>query len=317
MRKLVSLAAAIALLAGTATAQTLIYFDFDDQTDGTLDPGVNVDPVPANFVPGDTYVPTGDEVINGTLAADLGLGVVTAYATKVRTSTADGPAIGATPSVGGSVTAGAKSLLTEGQEGLAVEAENGAGLQDYTVEVVWYTTDVAGTGNTAGIQVPYGNDPIGAQELPGIWIRYVNVFPAMQYWTNRGDSNDEGIRVDGAIAANTLYHDVMILDYNDADPTASTVYAYRDGTLLGSDAFDATAGDGNTLFCARAFGRRLFGIGIQNGGIGDPDPRGVIGGIDSFALSVGVLDPADFVLPSGNVDLSGSTSDVTNWSLYQ
>lgn len=318
MKKTLGLVAALAMLAGMAPAQTLIYLNFDSATDGVLAPGTNN--IPGDFVPGATYTPSGTELVNTTLAGTLGLGSLSIYATKGRTTAADGPAIAAIP---GGLDAsgllpnlpGTKVLACEnGIEGLLIEATNGGGLQDFTLEVVWYTTNNAAP-NTAGIQEPVSDEAVGAQENPAHWIRYVAALSNTQWWSNRGDSNSEGIAQPGTIANNTLYHDVLVFDYNESTPANSTMKAYRNGVQVGSDVVFNATGAVNTIFKSRANTRRTLAIGIGNSTVGDNDPRGIYGGIDSFALSIGTLVPGTgagaFVLPTGNVN-----SAVSDWMMY-
>lgn len=294
--KLCVLAAFLCALSVTAYAQTtFLYLNFDQATDGV-------------YADSAAYSFGASEIANGTA---VGIGALTAI---YRNNAGDGPQIGAAPGGISGTAQGGKVLLTNsgsGQdEGLQIIAPNGLAPQDFTMEVVWFTNLPGGGTNTAGIQSPLGNEwPVG--ERAQFFIRTVGA-NRMDYWTDRGDSHNEKVQVDGVgvIAANTWYHDVLVFDYNSVTPASSTVTAYRNGSLQGSSTYNA-AGVPTTLFGSGFGGSRRLAVGIQNSvdaALGDH--RGVSGGVDAIAVTTGLLAPGSFVLPAG------PASSVSDWTLF-
>ncbi len=296
------------LVAGACTsmvsANTLVYLNFDEAADATA----------AN---GDSYTAGSSEVL---LEEVLGTTTVT-YRSY---DSGSGPSIGALPGGLSGTSQGGKALLvdgTAGQEmGITIETANQVSPGDLTIEAIWYTTDPTGGSNTVGIQSIIGNEwPAG--DVAQFFIRTVGA-NRMDWWTDRGDSNGENVQdtTTGVVQANTLYHDVLVFDYNDGDPANSQITGYRDGVQVGTSVYDASG-----------ITSAYFGTGFNNGTPGNEvnaiaigmnlaapvngsDDRGLIGGVDAAAVSRAALGTSDFVLPSGNV-VSPPLS-VSNWELY-
>ncbi|MDK2972665.1 MAG: hypothetical protein PWP23_2420 [Candidatus Sumerlaeota bacterium] len=284
-----------ALLCSAVSAQTIVYLNFDDAADAT------------GIAEGTAYTLGASEVDQGSL-----FGLSLSY--TMRNHNGDGPSIGAPAGVSGT-SQGGKALLVDsgaGQdEGLTITSDNGI-LQDVTIEVVWYTNDASGGSNTAGIQTPIGNEwPAG--EAAQLFIRTVGA-DRMDFWTDRGDSNSENVQIlgTGVVAANTWYHDVLVLDYNDASPANSQIIAYRNGAQVGTSTYDASSASA-TLFPTGYNSLRRIGVGIHNSlEANTTDHRGLSGGVDAIALSAGVLTPSNFVLPTGAV-----VSSVNEWQMFE
>jgi hypothetical protein len=309
MRKSLAVAAMLGLFAAPVSAQTIVYLNFDDQADGALG-AADHDPYALGAGEIGTVLPAPFDNLN------------LDFTIKVRGD--NPPTIAATPGFPGVAQGGKSMLLTPssggGVAGLRIESDNGIPPRSFTMEAIWWTTDPAGTGMTAGVQSIIGSEPTGGQERAGFFIRTVGAVPGrMDYWTDRGDSNAECVLKNNFIPANTLIHDVMVFDYNEGDPSQSRIRAYRNGVLLANDnatfngqtniLYTAT-GAPTALFGARGRlvsdpvevgGRRFFGIGYNTTNDPDGDPRGLIGGIDAVAITLGALEPEDFVLPGGDV----------------
>ena len=300
MKKVVSFALASMLLAGSASAQTLLYLDFDQTSD-----------LPAQ-TDGNAYTPS-------TTAEDystaLGAGPLTF---TFRNNAGDGPEV-ADPPAGLSGTAqGGRVLLVDsgsGQdEGLEITGTNGLATEDVTLEVVWFTNDASGGTNTVGIQSPLGNEwPFG--EKVQLFMRTVGA-DRMDWWSDV----DDGVQdtTVGVNADNTWYHDVIVFDYNDGDPANSTLEGFRNGTSVGTYTYDASA-ISSTLFPAGNAGTRKYAVGYHNSLDAAPgDHRGLNGGVDAIAISVGTLTPGSgagtFVLPDGN-DIE-EPSSVSDWMMF-
>lgn len=286
MKRILALLLSLTLVCATASAQTVFYLNFDENTS-------------SNNADATAYTPGSTEV-NAAVSALLGSATF-----KFRNNAGDGASIGAAPGGLTGTAQGGNVLLVDsgsGQdEGIQITVDNGMAKQDFTMEAVWFTTDATGGANTAGIQAIVGNEwPLG--EVSQFFIRTVGA-NRMDFFSDRGDSNNEAVKVEtpGVVAANTWYHDVLAFDYNDSDPANSTIYAYRNGTLQGSSPYNASAAS-VALFAAGFGGARTLAIGYANSldaALGDH--RGLKGGVDAMALSLGLLAPGSFVLPTGNV----------------
>ena len=144
----------------------------------------------------------------------------------------------------------------------------------------------------------------------------------MDWWTDRGDSNSENVQITTtpSFNANTLYHDVLVFDYNDGDPANSQILAYRNGSLVGTDIYNAT-GKIESIF-ATNFNNgtpgnevRAWAIGMSlSAPVSGTDDRGLRGGVDAVAISNAVLAPGSFVLPAGTVTFSAAGD---GWKIYQ
>lgn len=310
LKKILGLASAATLLTASAFAQapvTILYLNFDDAADATI----AADGTAYTFGGSETVVPT---VNTGNVAVDYDIDPVSAV---YRNNAGDGPTIGTPVGVSGT-SQGGKALLVDsgsGQdEGIMIIAGNGIAPRDITLEVIWFSSDPSGGSNTAGIQSPLGNEwPFG--ETAQLFLRTVGA-DRMDWWTDRGDSNSERVQVTGpgTIAANTWYHDVLVLDINEGDLANSQIIAYRNGTQVGTSVYNASTNSA-AIFGAGFGGARRLGVGIHNSvdaNLGDH--RGLDGGVDAVAVTLGALVPAEFVLPSGTVH--NPPSNVPNWTLY-
>lgn len=299
MKKLFGMTAGAMLLAGAASAQTtILYLNFDEAADA------------ANISNNTAYTAGASEVNNG---AAVGVNPITF---NFRNNSGNGPSIGAAPGGVTGTRQGGKVLLVDsgsGQdEGLELISGAAAAAQgDVTIEVIWYTVDASGGSNTAGIQTPIGNEwPFGATSQ--LFIRTVGA-NRMDYYTDRGDSNNERVQIltTPSVVANTWYHDVLVLDYNNATPASSSILAYRNGTLIGTSTYNATGIQG-TLFTTGNAGTRKISVGFGGGlDASLSDHHGLNGGVDAIAITSGVLTPANFVLPSG-----ATHSSVSDWSMF-
>lgn len=292
----------ICLVCAPALAQTIFYLNFDENTGGP-----HADATP--------YTPGPTEVVRGDLA---GLGNVTF---AFRNNAGDGAVIGAPAGVGSGTPQGGNALLVDscgGQdEGVQITAQNGFARQDFTMEVVWYTDDNVCSGNTVGIQSMCGDEwPFG--EISQFFIRFVQTgvpfAPRFDYWTDRGDSDNENVMVTPYTpAVNTWYHDVIVFDFNEGDPANSSMEGFKDGVSQGTTPYNASAAS-VSLFGVAFSGNRTLAIGFQNSlDANYGDHRGLSGGVDAFALSLGKLGPGTFVLPEGP-DLTGVDA---GWDLYR
>lgn len=288
MKRHLILAIAICILCVPAAGETIFYLNFDENTGG---PHAN----------GTPYTPGSTEVVR---AGSAGLGNVVF---TFRNNAGDGPAIGAAAVASGTRQGGNVLLVDScgGQdEGLQITVDNGFAKQDFTMEVLWYTVNLACGGNTAGIQSMCGDEwPFG--EVSQFFMRTVNIGTArMDYWTDRGDSVGERVMVDpGGYGVNTWMHDVIVFDYNNAAPASSSMEAFRNGVSVGTSGYDASFAS-VSLFGGAFAGNRTLAIGFQNSLDAAPgDHRGLSGGVDAFALSTGILvpgsGPGTFVLPDG------------------
>ena len=107
------------------------------------------------------------------------------------------------------------------------------------------------------------------------------------------------------------YHDVLVFDYNDTNPANSEVIAYRDSILQGTSTYDASTAS-VAIFGTAFNGNRTFSFGVHNSlDAGLTDHRGLSGGLDAVAISLGALTPAEFVLPAGNVIAAATPVSVT------
>ncbi len=284
------------ILALSIYAQdTIFYLNFDEFTPGT-------------YADGAAYTVGSTEVSRPSVA---GLGNASFV---FRNNGGDGPTIGAPPGGLSGTPQGGNALLVNsggGQdEGLMIIVDNGLAKQDFTMEVLWFTDNLSGGSNTAGIQSPFGGEwPYG--EISQFFIRTVNLGTArMDYWTDRGDSDGECVQVDpSGYAANTWHNDAIVFTYNSGDETNCQIEAFRDGTSVGTSVYNASSAS-VSLFGTSYTGLRRMAVGIHNSvdaALGDH--RGLSGGVDAVAISLGVLGPGTFVLPTGNVP-------VLDWTLY-
>jgi hypothetical protein len=304
MRKSLALAAILGVFAVPASAQTILYLNFDHQPDGATG-AADRDPY--------TLGPT--EIGNALPPPFDNLNLDFSY----KVFGASSPAFGPTPAFPGPAQGGQSLLLNPGAGGnlgLRVISENGIPPRSFTMEAIWWTTDPAGGDMTAGVQSVIGSEPLAGQERAGLFIRTVGAVPGrMDYWTDRGDSNSECVLKNDFVPGNTLIHDVMIFDYNELDPSQSRIRAYRNGVLLTNDnathngltdvPYDAT-GIPTSLFGSRGTlagdseASRIFAIGYNSSDDPPADRRGLIGGIDAVAVTLGALRPEQFVLTTGD-----------------
>lgn len=277
----------------SANAETILYLNFDDAA-----------PVTA-VADGTAYSAGISEVVSPTIGAAT---------LSFRNNCGDGADIGAAPGgLSGTAQGGQVLLVDSGaanDEGLQVVAANGIAPGDVTIEAIWFTDDATGGTNTVGIQSIIGNEWPGGERAQ-LFLRTVGA-DRMNWWTDRGDSNNENVQSTGTgvNAANTWYHDVLVFDYNDGDPANSQIIAYRDGVQIGSSVYDAT-GIPTSVFGAGFNSERRVAVGFANSLDANlSDHRGLSGGVDAVAITTQVLSPGSFVLPGGNV-----VSNVSDWQL--
>jgi hypothetical protein len=293
-RLLVLLSAAVLMTGGARAADVLLYLNFDQAADGVYSNNT-------------AYTPGSTEIVNPAVA---GLGTMDIF---FRNFSGDGPAIGPLPmGLTGTPQGGKALLLNSGSgqsEGMQARVTNGLALtEDLTLEAIWWTVTPSGGSNTAGIQSPLGNEwPFG--QRCQFFIRTVGA-TRMDWWSDRGDSNSERVQETTTIVANRLYHDVLVFDYNDGNPANSQILAYRDGSLVGTSVYDASAA-AFAFFSQGFLSERRVAIGFANGQDANPsDHRGVDGGVDAIAISRGVRTPANFFLPAG------APAAVKDWALF-
>jgi hypothetical protein len=327
MRHHFAVALAFGLLTSSLSAQTIVYLNFDEQetVDQWTDDGEGN--LFITFANRDPYTPGASE-IGPTLPApfhELNLRF------EMKSTEFGGPAFGPTPAYDGPKQGGKSLLLPQDAgevAGIRIISDNGVAPSSFTMEAVWWTDDLEGQGNTVGIQSIMGSEAVGGQELGAFFVRtvYVGGTQYMDYWTDRGDSNNEAIRVVGPTAypVSRLVHDAFVFEFNPDNPAQCTVRAYRDGALLtilwpGTPHNGQTSAPYNALFPrpdgpglvpTTIFGvrgtidpeegaLRMIAIGYNSSHDPDNDIRALRGGIDAFALTVGALTPDNFVLPSG------------------
>ncbi len=282
MKKFLFVFSLVALLCSPALSQTLLHLNFDNATPG------------GPFTDNTVYNAGASEIIVG---ASAGIGNATVE--FVAVGGADGPQIGAAPGGLSGTAQGGNVLLLDGagsnnEEGIAFLSTLPLLKQDFTLEAIWFTDDAAAASNVANIQSIIGTEHPGG-EIGKFFVRTIGD-DIIQYWSDRGDGQGEGIEINqsGLIQNNTWYHDVLVFDYNEMDPTTSTLLAYRDNILQGTSTYDANMAM-LSLFPATAQGRAIA-IGYSP----FQDGRSLSGGIDAVAVSAGALSPGDFVLPGGD-----------------
>lgn len=311
MKSTILLATLLLTTPALSGAATILYLNFDQATPGT-------------YVDDTVYTPGSTEHAAGPLGASVGnfLFKFRAYDTVAP----NGPTIGPLPGGLAGTPQGGQALIVDGSAGkhmgMTVEVDNGVATQDLTIEAIWYTTDPAASGNNVGIQSIIGD------EWPGLgagasqfFIRTVGP-NRMDWWTDRGDSNSEDVQITAtpSFNANTLYHDVLVFDYNDGDPANSQILAYRNASLVGTDTYNAT-GKTEAIFPTN-FNNGTVGNEVRAWAIGmslaapvsGTDDRGLRGGVDAVAISNAALAPGSFVLPAGTVTFSAAGD---GWKIYQ
>jgi hypothetical protein len=352
MRHSLAVAAAFGILTApllmtNTQAQTIIYLNFDEQEDveQLMDDGEgNLVPTFANR---DPYTPG---------ASEVGLNLPPPYdnlniSFEMKSTTFGGPAFGPTPDYAGPKQGG-KALLLQQEvgevAGIRIISDNGIAPTSFTMEAIWWTDDFEGTGNTVGIQSIMGAEPVGGQELGGFFVRtvFVGGQPWMDFWTDRADSHNEGFRIqgEGSYTSATLIHDAFVFEFNEEDPSQCTLRAYRNGvplavnwpgtpydtqTVVPYNAFfpRPDGGEEGTLIPTVLFGTRgtlneeegpirMLALGYNSSHDPDNDLRGLRGGIDAFALTLGALTPENFVLPSGTIIPFPEGEQVDAWSVY-
>lgn len=305
------LTAAILLVHAAVPAATILYLNFDEATPGT-------------YTDGTVYTPGSTEHAAAPTGASIGQLRFTFRSIRDIPPALTSPQIGPLPGGLSGTAQGGQALLVNGTDdemGMTVEADSALVAQDFTIEAIWYTSDVDASGNTVGIQAIIGD------EWPGLgagasqfFIRTVGP-NRMDWWTDRGDSNSENVQIltTPSFLANTLYHDVLVFDYNEGDPANSQILAYRNGSLVGTDTYNAT-GKTEVMFPTNYNNGvpgneiRAWAIGMNLAApAGGGDDRGLRGGVDAVAISTGALTPGNFVLPSGTVDFSKAKDAWTNY----
>ena len=276
---------------------------------------LNFDEMPAGVYPND-----GTYELGLTDVADLDSVDMTDIRFEFRSDgSADGPEIGAAPlSVATGTPQGGQVLLLDAgatlqdQEGLIILADRHIDYQDFTMEAVWFTDDVSGGASLNKIASIIGDEwPAGTPEesYSKFWMRMIKNL-IFDYNSDQESPQGNRIRIEqaGYNEVLTWYHDALVFDYNEADPASSTFYGYRNGVLQGSSPYNADAGQLGMLFGWHATGPAALddvyhhgmALGIDLGHRINPnDSRGLSGGIDAIAITLGVLSPGEFVLPAG------------------
>ncbi len=296
MKSLSFLAVALVLIASPAMGETIFYLNFDEAADVIAASGT-------------IYVPGSTEIVN---PAAAGLGSATIFFVDsgapddVNEIAADGASIGTPTGVTGHAQGG-KALLTDSggcDEGLRIQVDNTMLNQSFTMEAIWFTKNVAGTGNNSGIQTIMGDN------WPQLNILYEPDPLRSQFQfncRNAGQSEYYGDQSAGfslygesVNASNVWTHDAMVFEYNAADKSKCKLSAYRNGLLVGQKIYDAsTAGEEVGLFGKTVLNGNSLTIGMINSfeyRIND-HRRGLNGGVDAIAISNEALVPANFVLP--------------------
>jgi hypothetical protein len=301
MRKsILAIAGALALCASGASAGTLMYLSFDNEASGVK-------------TSGSEFTPAAPEVNN--------LGTTPTRYFYVANGATDGPEIGNAPGGLTGTRQGGKCLLLQSggkDEGILGVMAAAVPKKSLTIESVWFTNDLAVAGNTAAIQSVIGDEWPSAARVQ-LFLRTVG--SSIQYWTDRGDSNQECVTSSLTMATNHWYHMAMVFDLNTGTDVA-TLQLYIDGVLVGTNTYSPGGiyGWGGDLNAALFGGIPLtnpvtsFAIGFANGQNANlGDHRGLSGGIDALAISDSVLGPGTFVLPQG-IQPSAAAHD---WQLHE
>ncbi len=112
-------------------------------------------------------------------------------------------------------------------------------------------------------------------------------------------SSDQEIRLHvlEPIQARRWYHAAGVLDFNETDPSSSTVRFFIDGDLQAEAPYDASD-DAWSLGSSNTRHANSFSLGYSNGQDANPyDSRGMSGAIDAFSISLDALAPGTFRLP--------------------
>lgn len=299
MKVFTFVAVALVLAVSPAMGETIFYLNFDEAADITAASGT-------------IYVPGSTEIVN---PAAAGLGTASIFfvdseeADDVNEIDADGASIGTPVGIAG-LAQGGKALLTDSgncDEGLRIVVDNPMLNQSFTMEAIWFTKDVAGTGNNSGIQTIMGDNWPQLDLRPDLdppldprrsqFQFNIRGAGRSEYYGDQGAVNLYGENVN---ASNIWTHDAMVFEYNAVDKSKCKISAYRNGLLIGRNIYDAsTAGEEIGLFGLTQLNGNSLTIGMINSfeyRIND-HRRGLNGGIDAIAISNEALSPANFVLP--------------------
>lgn len=284
----ITMATALTFVAGLAQAQPVVrahYFTFDVASDEVL-------------APGDAYLAASPErfwSVTQILAFEGGVG-------------GDGPAVLAAASLPGALQGGGV-LACDGNppgqdEGLWVVMSEGFPIGDVTVEAMFYMSELTPSRpfTNLGLQYVVSTEiPGGGAQYPQGQIRLVN---GLLQW-NAGEPPAGGperrVETPAVLSANTWYHAVGVIDYNDGNPAASELRLYLRANgvagladLVGTAAIDlddpavtvgwappATAAQGPIL---TAVNRYCIGCSPSNS-INGSDLRGLQGEIDAVAVT--------------------------------
>jgi len=204
------------LIGGSAGAQTTVFY-------------LNFDEMPAGVYPND-----GTYEFGLTEAADLESVGMTDMRFEFRSDgSADGPEIGEAPiEVATGAPQGGRVLLLDAgatlldQEGLVILADHAIDYQDFTMEAVWFTDDTSGGASLNKIASILGDEwPAGAPEenYSKFWMRMIKD-TIFDYDSDQESPQGHRIRIDqaGHNQELTWYHDVLVFDYNEENPSSST-----------------------------------------------------------------------------------------------
>lgn len=302
MQFMVPLLAGLLLFGSGSYAQTTVFY-------------LNFDEMPAGVYPND-----GTYALGLTDVANLeSVGMIEGRFEFRSDGSADGPEIGNAPvEVATGTPQGGRVLLLDAgatlqdQEGLVILADRHIDYQDFTMEAVWFTDDTSGGASLNKIASILGDEwPPGTAEenYSKFWMRMIKDI-IFDYNSDQESPQGHRIRIDqtGHNQELTWYHDVLVFDYNEENPSASTFSGYRDGVLQGVSNYNAGAGQLGMLFGWHATGPAALddvyhhgmALGIDLGHRINPyDSRGLSGGIDAIAITLGALAPGQFVLPAG------------------
>lgn len=329
MKKILSTLALSLLLVGAANAQrrTITYLTFEGNavtTPDAQDEFTSYTLASPDFVQN----PSGGPAIDQQLAWRKFNSIGTSSADIIAT-----PGGIANP---GSVNLGSQVLETAefGGDlgGLYLYTETNASIpaQDVTIECIWYSTDLAPAGHQLGIQTIWGKETLVGQELAGLQLRAIDDAgigrTAAMEWRAEEAVTEVLIQNQNANAVNTWYHDTLVFDFDETTSSSSTMRAYRNGVEVSGSptTVDASTWPGMLFtlasdFTGDAVGDRFLGIGFNTSSQGTtPDNiRGLVGGIDAFAITLGSpLTPAEFVLTTGAPFDAPGGSNVEEWMHY-
>ncbi len=207
---------------------------------------------------------------------------------------------------------GGKAMLVDGggkDEGINVEVSAPLPPDDFTVEVVYWSSTNNIAGNTAAIQTFCSSEWPSQQYYNGV-LRIVG--DKIQAVGANIPQQTEAIAQSATITAATWHTVQYVFDLNAANYAQSTVTLYLDGAQVAQTPIDVSAApplsltNGWDILGSPNTGARTgipswrFTVACStNRLINGSDNRGLQGAIDAVAISRGALTPGQFVLPAG------------------